>query len=176
MLRLDLGVNAGSRASRHLRQAKLIGGAPEVIRTPDLRLRRPSLYPAELRARSRLSLGEYCRILRVGVSEGIRTLDHRSHSPALYQLSYAHHPGEHCLACLEGLEPPTRGLEGRRSIQLSYRQLVSGYRQLLSKSSAGGKRLLGVSGRPDLNWGPPAPKAGALPGCATPRQKPGAAV
>ena len=26
------------------------------------------------------------------------------------------------------------------------------------------------SGRPDLNRGPPAPKAGALPGCATPRQ------
>jgi hypothetical protein len=25
------------------------------------------------------------------------------------------------------------------------------------------------SGRPDLNRGPPAPKAGALPGCATPR-------
>ncbi len=27
------------------------------------------------------------------------------------------------------------------------------------------------SGRPDLNRGPPAPKAGALPGCATPRNK-----
>src|SRR5271154_3416083 len=27
------------------------------------------------------------------------------------------------------------------------------------------------SGRPDSNRGPPAPKAGALPGCATPRQK-----
>src|SRR5713101_2475982 len=26
------------------------------------------------------------------------------------------------------------------------------------------------SGRPDSNRGPPAPKAGALPGCATPRQ------
>ena len=26
-----------------------------------------------------------------------------------------------------------------------------------------------TSGRPDLNRGPPAPKAGALPSCATPR-------
>jgi hypothetical protein len=27
------------------------------------------------------------------------------------------------------------------------------------------------SGRPDSNRGPPAPKAGALPGCATPRRE-----
>ena len=27
------------------------------------------------------------------------------------------------------------------------------------------------SGRPDSNWRPPAPKAGALPGCATPRRQ-----
>jgi hypothetical protein len=47
----------------------------------------------------------------------------------------------------------TRGLEGRRSVQLSY-----------------GRRIR-QSGRPDSNRGPPAPKAGALPGCATPRRE-----
>ena len=30
-------------------------------------------------------------VTKNGVSEGIRTLDHRSHNPALYQLSYTHH-------------------------------------------------------------------------------------
>jgi hypothetical protein len=47
----------------------------------------------------------------------------------------------------------TRGLEGRRSVQLSY-----------------GRRIR-ESGRPDSNRGPPAPKAGALPNCATPRRE-----
>jgi hypothetical protein len=47
----------------------------------------------------------------------------------------------------------TRGLEGRRSVQLSY-----------------GRRIR-KSGRPDSNRGPPAPKAGALPNCATPRRE-----
>ena len=47
----------------------------------------------------------------------------------------------------------TYGLEGRRSIQLSY-----GRQRPIELS------ILYKSGRPDLNRGPPAPKAGALAG------------
>src|SRR3990172_11884970 len=85
--------NAPRRVSIH---------APGGNRTPDLRLRRPTLYPSELRA----------RVERNGVSEGARTLNPRIHSPVLYQLSYAHRVPL-ILARPEGIEPPTRGLEGR---------------------------------------------------------------
>ena len=50
----------------------------------------------------------------------------------------------------KGFEPMTRGLEGR----------CSSPSELLAR----------WSGRLDSNQRPPAPKAGALPGCATPRQ------
>jgi hypothetical protein len=53
------------------------------------------------------------------------------------------------MARQKGLEPLTHGLEGRCSVHLSYWRVKSG--------------------RADLNGRPPAPKAGALPGCATPR-------
>jgi hypothetical protein len=49
----------------------------------------------------------------------------------------------------KGFEPLTRGLEGR----------CSSPSELLAR----------WSGRLDSNQRPPAPKAGALPGCATPR-------
>ena len=81
----------------------------------------------------------------------------------LCQLSYTHHlrsisirpapvvPPISAFASVarqKGFEPLTHGLEGRCSFHLSYWR---------------------VSGRADLNGRPPAPKAGALPSCATPR-------
>ncbi len=51
---------------------------------------------------------------------------------------------------LAGLEPATLGLEGRCSIQMSYKRVV-------------------WSGKRDSNPRHPAPKAGALPDCAIPR-------
>jgi hypothetical protein len=89
----------------------------------------------------------------------------------LCQLSYTHHPRSFqyarfntlfpirpafapateiasVVARQKGFEPLTHGLEGRCSFHLSY------WRE---------------SGRADLNGRPPAPKAGALPSCATPR-------
>ena len=53
-----------------------------------------------------------------GVSKGFRTLDLQSHNLALYLLSYTHH-----MVCLKGFEPLTLALEGRCSIQLSYRHI-----------------------------------------------------
>ena len=61
----------------------------------------------------------------------------------------------------------THGLEGRCSIQLSYWRAQSRGRQEHAFSLL--LDIVFLSGRADLNGRPPAPKAGALPGCATPR-------
>ena len=58
----------------------------------------------------RLAISQY------GVSDETRTRDTQSHNLVLYQLNYAHH-----MVYLKGFEPLTHGLEGRCSIQLSYK-------------------------------------------------------
>src|SRR5438128_11113916 len=49
--------------------------------------------------------------------------------------------------------------------------LIIVYSAVDEKGRSRRKSLKNWSGREDLNLRPPAPKAGALPGCATPRQK-----
>src|SRR5258706_10923176 len=66
------------------------------------------------------------------------------------------------LACPAGLEPTTPSLEGWCSIRLSYGQIAFPVTC----------RVRPWSGWRDLNSRHPAPKAGALPGCATPRAFP----
>ena len=53
-----------------------------------------------------------------GVTDGIRTRDNQIHKLALYQLNYGHQ-----MACLKRFELLTHALEGRCSIQLSYRHI-----------------------------------------------------
>lgn len=82
---------------------------------------------------------------RLQVAEGeIRT----PVTASFYEELHSFTDPEERMACLEGFEPPTRGLEGRRSIQLSYRQ------PYYARFSPAWARLVGVSsdsGRPDLN-------------------------
>jgi hypothetical protein len=75
-----------------------------------------------------------------------------------------------------GFEPPTPCAQvepvcGRE--RGTSRAGVRGRNPERSRRSPHSAREEGWSGRLDLNQRPPAPKAGALPGCATPRHSPG---
>ena len=51
--------------SRHF----VLAGAPEGTRTPDTRLRRPLLYPAELQAQIKLVRGTMERVMGIGPTQ-----------------------------------------------------------------------------------------------------------
>jgi hypothetical protein len=72
------GASANSATLALLRIGR--NGAPGRIRTYDLWIRSPLLYPAELQAHVFYNL--------TGANDEGRTRDNRSHNPVLYQLSY----------------------------------------------------------------------------------------
>ena len=76
---------------------------------------------------------------------------------------------KHTLACPAGLEPTTPSLEGWCSIRLSYGQIAR-FRRAVHPVVHRHVPGQDWSGWRDLNSRHPAPKAGALPGCATPRK------
>ncbi len=73
------------------------------------------------------------------------------------------------VACPAGVEPATYCLEGSCSIQLSYGQRESRSKRQ-KKRDVNDNPFSDWSEYKDSNLGPPAPKAGALPGCATLRR------
>ena len=79
---------------------------------------------------------------RFGVGDGIRTHDSQIHSLELYRLSYTHRT--FALARLEGLEPPTHGLEGRCSFRLSYRRVLQAMATLTK--GCGPRKIAGATG------------------------------
>jgi hypothetical protein len=97
------------------------------------------------------------------VADGARTHDNWNHNPGLYQLSYSHH-------IKIGL--PDRN----RTCNPQFRKLVL-YPVELRAANLSNKAYIGLifiyywSGWRDSNSRHPAPKAGALPGYATPRTR-----
>ena len=97
-----------TRRSRFGGHAGAKVGAPYRIRTCGLRLRRPTLYPAELRARWWLRVIQDAQVK-------MQTRCREPNRVCILHLEFCTE-----LARPAGLEPATYGFEVRRSIQLSY--------------------------------------------------------
>jgi hypothetical protein len=104
-----------------------------------------------------------------GVSDGARTHNPRIHSPVLYRLSYTHR--KICSA-----PGGSRTPDPRLRRPLLYPTELRAQADCLLRSRGHFRPLpsdstFKESGRRDSDPRPPAPKAGALPGCATPRHQ-----
>ena len=110
---------------------------------------------------------------KTGVADGARTRDHWNHNPGLYQLSYSHHgrkyrtiyPGHHLIY----------GAPGRiRTCDPRLRRPLLYPTELRAHAVFSKPKKMVISPKwsewRDSNPRHPAPKAGALPGCATLRQ------
>ena len=99
----------------------------------------------------------------IGVDDGTRTHDDWNHNPGLYQLSYAHH-------CYK-LYTPNCQLTGQNGAPGRTRTCNPRLRRpvLYPVELRALRKFRNWSGWRDSNPRPTAPKAVALPGCATPR-------
>ena len=105
-----------------------------------------------------------------GVADGTRTHDNWNHNPGLYQLSYSHHWNGCQTATALKLSQAIAGLPGRnRTRNLRLRRPLLYPVELRAGTKNGVADRL-WSGWRDSNPRHLAPKASALPGCATPRE------
>jgi hypothetical protein len=105
--------------------------------------------------------------VRGGVSEGARTLNPRIHSPVLYRLSYTHRKN---VGAPGGSRTPDPRLRRPLLYPTELRAQVGPVLRAPGCLPRPSDSTFKESGRRDSDPRPPAPKAGALPGCATPRR------